>query len=140
MKLWILAWLLLIAVPAAALEPGKYDLSIRAGEDFTTTWRINTCSAYSATGACIGIKIPMDLSGYLFAAQFRTSYDSSPLLADFAITTVPTQGRVTIFLPRSSSRRLANKAGLWDLRITAPDGSTSYLLKGSCKVVPSITK
>ena len=132
----ILALTLLLLVPgpwplvtAYCAEPAIDDLTIQAGEDFNYTILLK-----SSTGAAL------NLTGYTFAAQVRTTYAEGAPLATFTTSVTPLTGTVVLTLPRATTAGLALKKGVWDLRQTDPNGDQTYLLRGAIRFVPVVTR
>jgi hypothetical protein len=120
--------------------PATMNLQINAGEDYAATVRLSTCSSYTPlSGLCRGTLTPVNLTGYSFQAQIRATAYSSAVLGNFSTSTVPSTGNLTWKLSHQTTLALFGKSGYWDLRMTAPDGSLSYLLKGSVTFTPRIT-
>jgi hypothetical protein len=103
---------------------------MKAGADYraTLTW--------SAAGKA------MNLTGYSYAAQFRTApAPAGTLLANYStVVSDAGKGQMQIRLSRRWTSQLSGKAGVWDLRQTDPSGNVTYQLGGAAKVLPVVTQ
>lgn len=129
MKL-VLAILLLIAavVPAQALDPGQYDITVYANEDF----RLNL--THTSSGQ------PINLTGYSFKLQAKKT-PTAPVFCTMSSSIVnAAAGTTTHTLSRRYTAAIANTAGVYDLLQTAPDGTTSYRMQGKIRVLETITR
>ena len=122
--------LLTLTVPALALDPASYDVSIQAGEDYRLTLVMKNMSGH-----------PMNLTGYRYKAQGRTTADAAqPFVNLSSNVTDPANGKVVVSLSKAQTTRNAGKAGYWDLQQTDPGGLVSYLIKGVLKIVATVTR
>lgn len=118
--------LLLLGTPAIAENP---DIILRAGADYnaTLTWTYNGQ--------------PINLTGYSYAAQFRSAPTSGVLFANLStVVTNATAGEMRLSLSRRQTAGLGGKTGVWDLRQTAPGGAVTYQMGGTVKVLPTVTQ
>lgn len=130
----LLIALLLITLPTfgMAADPGVYDITMQAGEDYRLTLKLT-----GGTGA------PIDLTGTTYAAQFRSG--PAPSGAAFAtysanMTMPATSGLISVRLSKAQTLALSGKTGLWDLRQIDSAGLAAYILTGKCYVRPTVTR
>ena len=125
----VLGWL--VAGLALAFEPGIYDITMQAGEDYVLTMNVKD-----------SLGSPVDLTGYSYAAQMRTKpAPVGSVLANYSTTIVtPSAGLIRVKLSKEQTLANSGKAGTWDLRQTDPQGQVTYLLTGKCTVKPTTTR
>jgi len=131
-KIFIVLILCLTLSPfAQALEPGTYDLTMLAGEDFSLSLQLKDGNGQN-----------MDLTGYNYKAQFRQS--AAPTGVIYAnlstVFTSYTGGRFNVKLSRAQTATNSNKSGIWDLQQTDSGGKVSYILSGKAIVKPTATR
>lgn len=114
---------------AFALEPSPVDITCSQGED------------------CIKVLVlkaggqPMNLSGYTYRAQIRTTPADIQPLAEIPIdVSALTTGTVLLALPGALTNQLGGKVAYWDLRQTDPSGRVSYPMRGKFKCYWAITR
>lgn len=103
-------------------EPVNQDITIRRGDTFRLRFKAK------ASGA------PIDLTGYSFLAQIRTSEDASTALATFTAAIIDaTAGIFEISLSAATTAALptdTTQLGVWDLQWTTAGGDTNTLVYG----------
>jgi hypothetical protein len=135
----LIALLFPVATCAAGL-PATLNLQVSAGEDFAYTVRLTSCSKYSPLdNSCVTSTTPVNLTGYVFKAQVKTTPYSQVVLANFSTSVIPSVGQVSWYLSNITTSGLTGKTGYWDLLMKAPDDSLSYVLKGVVIFSPRIT-
>ncbi len=126
--LLILLALALLAVPAAALDPGPYDLTVYANEDYV----LNLTHKAS--------DVPVNLTGYSFKLQAKKTA-ASPVFLTFSTAVVnAAAGQTRHWLTKGTTRNNANSAGIYDLMQTAPDGKVSYRVQGKIRILETVTR
>lgn len=125
----ILLALCLVTTAAANSIPGSLNLTSYQGERFSKTFVMK-----DGNGAV------MNLTGYSYKAMVRKSYTDTVPLAEFGVTISPVAGEVTLSLTSVQTTALANTSNMWDLQQTAPDGTVSYLLRGTFRGLYSATR
>jgi hypothetical protein len=117
--------------PAYAADPGSYDITMYAGEDYRLTLKLA-----DSTGSDI------NLTGNSYAAQFRSApAPTGSIFATYSTTvTSAGTGMISVRLSRAQTTALTGKSGLWDLKQTDSVGLVSYLLTGKCAVRPTVTR
>lgn len=131
MKRLVIAILLLGSVAFAFADsyaPATYNLQIQQGEDFAKTLVIQD-----------GNKRAINLTGYGFAAQARQQPTTATFL-NFSTVVNSSAGTVQLRAGRALTSALGSKTGYWDLLMTFPDGTRTYLLKGQVYIFPTVTR
>lgn len=88
----------------------------------------------------------MDLTGYSFRAQGRTSYAANSASFSFVFTVrnqVSDKGFVDMHLPAASTAALSlNKEQdyFYDLEMVLPSGDVRRVMEGKVKVYPEVTR
>jgi hypothetical protein len=119
------------------MQPGRYDFSISASDDFSRTLAWTDSSG-----------TPINLTGYTAACQVRD--ERGELLVDFLvdglITINGSAGTVTLVLPGSFTSTLSFDSGNYDLFLigpadTGPTGAPAQkkLIRGVVTLAPSET-
>jgi len=123
--------LLITASAVYAFDPGVYDVTMYAGEDFKLTLLLK-----DSTGAA------MNLTGSTYAAQFRSApAPAGTVFATYSASApTPANGQIEVKLSRAQTAINTGKAGMWDLRQTGTTGLVSYLLTGKAAVKPTVTR
>jgi hypothetical protein len=88
------------------------------------------------------VDLPISLAGYTASMQVRETYKSKTYLIQLdtilGITIVGNAIEVVIDWTTTSLFAAANY--VWDIEITAPDGTRSRVLEGKFIVTPSVTR
>lgn len=112
---------------------GKYDLAIEAGATYLRTFTWSTGSP----------PVIVNLTGYTAHATIRDKW--APLgtvLLDLTVgsglTLGGSAGTVTMLITPTQTVALP-PTGVWDLKMTAPDGTVTRLLAGLVAVSPEVT-
>lgn len=123
--------LIMLPVQCPAADPGFYNITMQAGEDYRLTLKLA-----GRTGAAI------DLTGNTYAAQFRSApAPSGTVFATYTATVAsPASGQISVRLSKAQTVALSGKAGLWDLLQIDAAGLATYLLTGKCSVRPTVTR
>jgi energy-converting hydrogenase Eha subunit C len=109
--------------------PGRYNLSIQAGETVNRQFKILTANGN-----------PYDLTGYTIQSFIKPDYTASSAAATFTCTSPsPTDGIINLALASGSSVLLTSSCYYYDVRITSASNAL-YPLEGKVIVSPSITK
>jgi len=128
-RLTIIAALLLIPTLALALDPGAFDLVIYANEDYVLNL------THKAGGQ------PINLTGYQFRlAAKKNATAVTPFLVMSSVVTNAAAGQTRHWLHRTTTAANASAAGVYDLMQTAPDGKVSYRLKGTIRILETVTR
>lgn len=116
---------------AWALDPGVFDISMQAGEDYRLQLTLK-----DGNGAA------MNLTGYSYRAQFRQApAPTGALYATYSTVMVsPTTGRLDVRLSKAQTNTNTGRSGVWDLQQTEPGGNVSYILTGKTVVKPTATR
>ncbi|MBT0665743.1 hypothetical protein KI809_15645 [Geobacter pelophilus] len=130
MRLIIIAILLMIAIPAQALDPGQFDITVYANEDY----RLNL--THTANG------VPVNLTGYSFKlqAQAKKGPGAAVLVNFSSAVTDAAAGQTSHWLSRRATAANSNAAGIYDLMQTAPDGTVTYRMRGAIKFLETVTR
>lgn len=110
-------------------SPANYPLTIRIGDTETITLNLQ-----DGNGAAINI------TGRTYAAQIRSTADSTSVLASFTcVVSNGAGGVMTATLPASTTAALSTGVGVWDLQET--NGSVvTTLLAGPVTIVQDVTR
>jgi len=129
--IFIIMLLLAFSLPAAALDPAVYDVSMQAGEDYRLQLQLK-----DATGK------GLNLTGYSFKAQFRqASAPAGTIYATYStVFSNMTSGGLDVKLSRNQTAANSGKSGIWDLRQTDSGGQVTYILRGNAVVKPTATR
>lgn len=109
--------------------PKNYDISIYEGDTFEFTITIKDAS-----------NVVVNLTGYTAKAQLKKSFsDPSPI--DFTCTiSAPLTGVVNVMLPASTTASLIpGDPYIYDVQLTAPNGTVRTYLAGDATVIPEVT-
>ncbi|GHA05522.1 hypothetical protein [Oceanisphaera arctica] len=117
----------------------KYDITITEGADFTLSLVLEED------------REPMVLTGYTAQAQLRESYDQgAALIREFRADIInPPSGELILSLtsaqtmalfPVAHPQRPRTLAGYYDVFITSPTGTVTYLLGGRVIYFQTITR
>jgi len=104
--------------PASALDPGPFDQTVWANEDYYLNL------THKANG------IPIDLTGYQFKMQGKKSGAAAPFVTFSSAIVNPANGTTRHWLSRRATLDRINQAGVYDLMQIAPDGTVSYRMMG----------
>lgn len=103
-------------------EPVNQDITIRRGDTFRLRFKAK------AGG------VPINLTGYTFLAQIRTSEDATTALASFSASIIDaTAGIFEIVLSAATTAALptdTTRLGVWDLQWTTAGGDVNTLVTG----------
>lgn len=120
--------LLLIAIPAQALDPGPFDITVYANEDY----QLNL--THTAAG------VPVNLTGYQYRLQAKKPGAAAPFLTMSSVIVNAAAGQTRHTLTKAATAALANMAGIYDLMQIAPGGSISYLMQGKIRILETVTR
>lgn len=110
--------------------PIKYDLTIRKGRDFEFRYRLTD----KASGA------PVDMTGFVIAAQLRPAPGSATLLADFAVDTSQlASGEVAISLDDTTTAALEAGTAYYDIKVTDNAGKDRDHFYGQVTITETVT-
>ena len=120
----------------------KYDLLIDKGATYikSLTW-FNPAPIPNPLKLAHGD--PKDLSGYTGAMQARDDVTSDVVL--FSLTNVNggitiVGGVITLRIEASATEAFTFDSAVYDLKLTAPDGTVTRLVEGKVKVDPDVTR
>lgn len=82
----------------------------------------------------------INLSGYSAASQIRKSYYSSSANNFTATVTGTANGEITLSMTAANTAALTPGRMLYDLVITAPDGTKTRVVEGIVTVLPGVTQ
>ena len=86
---------------------------------------------------------PKDLTGYTGEMMIRVDYDDpTPQVTLNSVNggVTITGGTINIRIEASATEAFAFDAGIYDLKLTAPDGTATRLVEGKVKVNPDVTR
>jgi len=114
------------AVPALALDPGQFDIIIQANEDYVLNL------THKANG------VPINLTGYTFKLQAKKAGAVFVTMSSAVIDAAAGKSRHKLSRQYTADR--ANSAGVYDLMRTAPDSTVTYRLKGSLRIMETVSR
>ena len=109
-----------------------YDITINQGATYqlVVTWNVSGS--------------PVDLTGYTAALQARYNVDASTtfisLTSGSGLTLGGALGTITVDLTAAQTAALTCFYGVYDLELTAPDGTVTRLLQGTVTVSKEVTR
>lgn len=115
------------------MTAGRYDLTIEQGATLarTITWTDSNGDA-------------VDLTGYTAEAQGRASYEATVyawrITSSSGITLGGIAGTIALLMTAATTAALSPHRGVWDLELTAPDGTVTRLLEGAYTVRAEATR
>lgn len=83
---------------------------------------------------------PLDLTGYTVASQLRKSYQSSVSYNFNASVYQAADGKIRLQLTPIQSEAIPAGRWLYDVEITAPNGTKTRVVEGIATVTPQITQ
>jgi ABC-type uncharacterized transport system YnjBCD substrate-binding protein len=110
-----------------SITPGRLDVKIPQG----TTWRLSLTWTDS-------LGVAVNLTGYSAAAKFKKAEDNAEMMSLVSPTDITLGGAAgTIVLVAGPAKTAAViDDGVWDLKLTAGDGTVTRLVEG--KVLPDL--
>ena len=82
---------------------------------------------------------PIDLTGLTARAQIRPLENDEELIADFDVSVVGSEGKVTLRLSDEVTAEICPGAYFWDLRMEDQQGEVAYYIKGKFIVSGRVT-
>ena len=111
------------------MEPKPYMLKIKRGADFNLELQMLDDN-----------NNPVDLTNYTWKAQIRERPESIHAI-DITITTVPAQGKVSLYLPSTATREIMFADGIYDLFYTnTVSGQIECLIHGDVDITWKATE
>jgi hypothetical protein len=109
--------------------PGVASLAIYQGDD------------YAAVVTVMGDgDTPADLTGYTAQSQIRSGpADADPVIAATVNTAVVLPNFINLTISHTDTATLKGNY-VWDLQLTAPDGTIQTILVGKVQVTPEVTR
>lgn len=108
----------------------KYDFDLYQGATFNRTIEIKDSDSAA-----------VDITGYTFAGQIRTSAQSGTVQGTFDITiTSASNGRITWVLTSTDSALVPAQQCVYDLEMTQAGGDVIRLLEGFVNVKANVTR
>ena len=114
--------------------PATYNLTIQQGATFALVF-------LWTAGSAIGTPLPVDLTGFTAAMQFKAFPLAANVLFDCApyLTLGGPAGTISLAIPAASTLTFIWWTAVYDLLITDPSGNTTPLFSGYVNVVPGVT-
>lgn len=110
--------------------PAKYDFDLHQGATFNRTIEVK-----DENGSAV------DITGYTFASQIRTSALSGTVAGTFTITiTSASAGRVTMTMTAANAALVPAQQCVYDLEMTQDSGDVVRLLEGYVNVIANVTR
>lgn len=115
------------------MNPGKYTIK------FFRATTLNIALVYKVDG------VAQSLAGYSATMQVRSAADDATVVASFTsvgggLVLNETTGKIRIFMSATGTSALPIGEYLYDLNITAPDGTVDKLLRGPFIVLDPVTE
>lgn len=108
----------------------RKDLTIYQGGTYEFTMRFK-----NSNGTAI------DVSGWTFASQLRTSYVATSTEAEAAFDmTSASIGEVTFILTDEDTEAMSARKGVWDLEYEDEDGKVFKIFRGEYELLLEVTK
>jgi hypothetical protein len=112
------------------MQPGTYNFSIYEGETFVETWTRAGVSSATSWSAKLDIRAKAEETSTLYLSLTPSlSSDGSKLILAILITAAQT----------ATLGALAFKKAYYDLKLTKPDSTVEYLLKGQITFTQRVT-
>lgn len=115
------------------MNPGRANFTCYQGTTFSEApvWKING--------------VPVNLTDFTAKMQVRTSPDDPSVLVELStangrITIDGAAGRILLSLDKTTTAGLAVGQYVYDLKLTAPDGTATRLLQGGFVVSVQVTQ
>ena len=106
------------------------NLQIDQGSTFS-----KQITVYQTDGTTI-----QNLTGYTVASQVRKNYTSTNFVTINATNNDPTNGVIVMSLTATATAALKAGRYVYDLQITAADGTVSRTIEGIITIKPEVTK
>jgi hypothetical protein len=107
----------------------RADLVLYQGDDYAATVTVSN-----------GLPPDEVLVGYTAQAQIRESVaDESPAVL-IEIGTAVVSPLIVLSIPRDQTVELCGGNYVWDLQLTAADGTVTTILAGAVRVTPEVTR
>jgi hypothetical protein len=106
------------------------NLQIDQGSTFS-----KQITVYQTDGTTI-----QNLTGYTIASQVRKNYTSTNFVTINATNNDPTNGVIVMSLTATATAALKAGRYVYDLQITAADGTVSRTIEGIITIKPEVTK
>ena len=111
------------------MQPKNYTIEIKRGADYNLEFQQLDDNDN-----------PIDLTNYTWKGQIRERPEST-LAYDFAITTVPALGMVSLYIPASMTADMMFSDGIYDLFYTNTiSGQTECLIQGKVIITWKVTE
>jgi hypothetical protein len=101
------------------VDPARYDITIHQGATFSLALQYRTNAG-----------VPVNMSGYTVEAQLWNRNGTSKFANFSTPWTVQASGSFKLVLTSSVTSGITDQ-GQYDVLVTEPDGSKSYLLQGT---------
>tara|TARA_B100000029_G_C17437871_1_gene910377 strand:+ start:640 stop:975 length:336 start_codon:yes stop_codon:yes gene_type:complete len=102
--------------------------------DQGSTWS-KQITVYETDGTTI-----QNLTGYTVASQLRKNYTSTAYTTINATNNSPTSGIIVMSLTATQTAALKSGRYVYDLQITAADGTVTRVIEGVITLRPEVTK
>ena len=113
------------------MKPGRYNFTTVQGDTFHSepVWKINTT--------------PVNVTGYSALMQIKRAVDGTLIIelssANGRIIVGTTDGKFTLNLTAAQTSALPMGNFVYDLQLTAPDGTVTTLLQGGFTINPQVS-
>ena len=102
--------------------------------DQGSTWS-KQITVYETDGTTV-----QNLTGYTVASQLRKNYTSTAYTTNNATNNSPTSGIIIMSLTATQTAALKSGRYVYDLQITAADGTVTRVIEGVITLRPEVTK
>ena len=111
------------------MAAAKYDITIEQGSTFRKeiTWQDSTGTA-------------INLAGCTAKAQVREDFATAEAALTFTVNIAASEGKITLTSPATTTSGYALPFGVWDLVVTASNGTATRLLEGNVALSPEVSR
>lgn len=124
----VLAVLALCLLAGRAFSADTYDMTVYANEDFILNLQ------FKADG------VPENITGRTYKLQAKKTAAAAPFLTFSTAIVNAANGQTRHWLTRATTRNNSSQAGIYDLMETTPDNKVNYRMRGSIRILETVTR
>jgi hypothetical protein len=113
------------------MTPAVYNLTVLIDTDFSQAVTFYSDCQRTQT---------LNVSGYTFKAQVRTSFTTAVIFEFDISTTNAATGQIVVSISAADTLALTAGAYVWDLRVTDGDGQVERWMEGNVTVTGTVTR